>query len=75
METICAPSYANSLIEKFESTYIYLYIREKIITCLRYIDHLFFIWKGIEKKLLSFIEDLDRKHSSIKFNLKDSKTE
>ena len=46
----------------------YPYIRDKTVTYLRYIDDLFFIWKGTEQKLLSIIEVLNKKHPSIKFS-------
>ena len=38
MGTICVLSYANIYMGKFKSTHIYRYIREKTITCLRYIE-------------------------------------
>ena len=46
MGTICATSYANIFMGKFESIHIHRYIGDKAITFLRYIDDLFFIWKG-----------------------------
>ena len=56
--------------------HIFIRISEiKTITYLRYIGDLFFIWKRTKEKLLSFIEDLNKKHPSIKFNFKYSKTE
>ena len=35
----------------------------------------FFIWKGREEELLSFIEDLNKKHPSFKFDFKYTTTE
>ena len=75
METICAPSCANIFMGKFEKTDIYPYIRENKITCFWYIDDLFFIWKGTEGELLSFLENLNEKHPSINFDFKYSKIE
>ena len=48
------------------------FVRDKTIAYLRY--SLFFIWKGTEEELLWFIEDLNKKHSSIKLNFNYSKT-
>ena len=45
MGTICAPSYANIFMANFESKFIYPLIEDKVITYLRYIDDIFFIWK------------------------------
>ena len=75
MGTICAPSCANIFMGKFEKTDIYPYIRENKITCFWYIDDLFFIWKGTEGELLSFLENLNEKHPSINFDFKYSKIE
>ena len=61
---------------KFELAHIYPYIRDKKITYLRNVFDLFFIWKETELKLLSFIKDLNKKkHPSIEFDFKYSKTE
>ena len=75
MGTICAPSYANIFMGKFESIHIYPHIRDKTITCLLYVDDFFFIKKGAVEDLISFIEELNKNHPSIKFNFKYSKTE
>ena len=75
MGTIYAPSYANIFMEKFELAHIYPYIRDKTKTYLQYRD-LFFIWKGTEEELISFIEDLNKKYlPSVKFGFKYWKTE
>ena len=37
---------------------------------LRFIDDLFMIWTGSEHELLDFMSDLNKKHSSIKFEFK-----
>ena len=75
IETIWASSYSKEIMGKFESTHIYPNIRDKAKTYLRYIDDLFFIWKGTKEELLSFIDDLNKKTPSIKFDCKYSKRE
>ena len=55
------------------SKHIYPCITDKTITYLRYTDDLFFVRKGIEQELLSFIQILNEKHPSITFNFKYSK--
>ena len=52
IRTICPPSYENIFIEKIELTDIFSYINDKITTCSRYIDDLFFIWKATQEELL-----------------------
>ena len=41
---------------------------------LRFIDDLFMIWVGTEEELLEFINELNQKHKTIKFDFKYSKT-
>ena len=41
---------------------------------LRFNDDLFIIWTGSEHELLDFMSDLNKKHSSIKFEFKYSQT-
>ena len=41
---------------------------------LRFIDDLFMICAGAEQELLGFMSDLNKKHPSIKFELKYSQT-
>ena len=73
-KSICAPAYTNILKVSFESQYIYTYIKEKVITALRFIDHLFMMWTGTEEELLKFINELNQKHKTIKFDFNYSKT-
>ena len=70
MVTICAPAYANIFMANFELKYIYPYIKDKTKMFLRFIDDLFMIWTGSEQELLDFMSDLNKKHSSIKFEFK-----
>ena len=66
MGTICAPAYANI----FMANFFYPYIKDKTKMFLRFIDDLFMIWTGSEHELLDFMSDLNKKHSSIKFEFK-----
>ena len=75
MGTISAPGYANTFMASFESKYIYPYLKENVITFLRFIDDLFMIWTGIEEELLNFVNELNQKHRTIKFDFKCSKKE
>ena len=40
----------------------------KSCLCLRYIDDKFTIWKGTKAELMTFIEELNEKHKTIKFD-------
>ena len=66
MGTICAPAYANIFMASFESKFIYPYIKEKVMTVLRFIDDLFMIWTDSEEELLKFLKGLNQKHKTIK---------
>ena len=72
MGTICAPSYANIFMEHFEKTHIYPLIENKTKLYLRYIDDIIMIWTGSENELFNFLNDLNKKHRSIKFDYKYS---
>ena len=48
---------------------MYLYIRT---TCFRYLDDIILIWTGNKIKFDRFLNDLNKKHSSIKFDYKSS---
>ena len=74
MVTICAPS-ANIFMGRFEETQIYPRIVNKIRTFLRYIDDLFFIWKGTEAELKTFLNEINQVHPAIKFDYHTSKHE
>ena len=64
MSTICAPSNTNIFMASFESKYIYPYIKEKVVTFLRFGDDLIMIWTGTEEELLKFINKLNQKHKT-----------
>ena len=68
MGTICAPTYTNVFIAKFELKYISPYIKDKTKKFLRFIDDLFMIWTGSEQELLDFMGDLNKKHPTINSN-------
>ena len=76
MGTICAPAYVNIFMAQFEKQHIYPYIKNKSILYLRYIDDIFMIWTGTKQELLIFLENLNRKHKTIKFehNISHSRT-
>ena len=67
MSTICAPAYANIFMAQFGKQHIYPYIKNKSILYLRYIDYIFMIWTGTKQDLLMFLEKLNSKHKTIKF--------
>ena len=75
MGTKCAPTYANILMGKFEETHIYPRINDKTRIYLRYIDDLFFIWKGTEQELREFFDEMNTIHPTIKFDYEFSKKE
>ena len=70
MGTICAAAYANIFMASFESKIIYPFMKEKVITFLRFIDDLFMIWTDAEEELLKFINELNQKYKTIKFYFK-----
>ena len=67
MGTICAPTYANSFMAQFEKQHIYPYIKNNSILYLQYMDDIFMIWRGTKQELLIFLETLNSKHKTIKF--------
>ena len=73
MGTKCAPTYANIFMGVFEERHIYPYIMDKIRVYMRYIDDIFFIWKGTESELDEFLKHLNEKHATIKFDYEKSK--
>ena len=58
MGTKCAPTYASLFMGRFEEEKILPRIRDKILLYVRYIDDLFFIWKGSEEDLLKFLKEV-----------------
>ena len=72
MGTACAPSYTNIFMARFEEKHIYPLTKDRVEQYLRYTDDFFFIWKEVEKKKETFFNKINKKHPSIKFNLKYS---
>ena len=73
MGTICAPSYANIFMSEFEEKHIYPLIKNKSAIYLRYIDDIFMVWTKSENELKHFMDEINQKHQSIKFDFKFSK--
>ena len=72
METICAPACANIFMPKFGERCIYPLIKNKFRSYWRFIDYIFMVWTKSENKLKSFINEINKKHHSIKFDFKFS---
>ena len=72
MGTICAPACANIFMAYFEEKFIYPLIDAKTLLYLRFIDDIFMIWTKSEKDLIEFLNELNTKHTSIKFEFKYS---
>ena len=51
---------------------IYLYMKDKTLLYVRYIDDLFFVWKETKEKSPAFFGSISKAHPSIKFDLKYS---
>ena len=72
MGTICATSYANIFMSEFEEKHIYPLIINKSVIYLRYTDDIFMIWIKSESELRHFMNKMNQKHQSIKFDFKFS---
>ena len=57
----------------FEEKFIYPLIDAKTLLYLRFIDDIFMIWTKSEKDLIEFLNELNTKHTSIKFEFKYSR--
>ena len=75
MGSKCSPSYANLFMGSFEDKFIYPKIENKYGGYHGLIDDIFMMWTGTEEEVLSFIEDINRQHKSIKFDYNYSKSE
>ena len=73
MDTLCAPAYTNIFMAYFEEKFIYPLIDAKTLLNLRFIDDIFMIWTKSEKDLIEFLNELNTKHTSIKFEFKYSR--
>ena len=74
METICTPAYANIFMDHFERKYIYSFLEGLSLSYLRFNDNILFIWTGSIDQLITFSNDLNAKHNSIKFEYKISQS-
>ena len=74
MGTKCAPSYACLFMGRFEEEFILPRIKDSILIYVRYIDDLFFIWKGTESDLLKFFKEINEVHPTIKLDYEYSRT-
>ena len=68
MGTKCSPTYSSLFMGKFEEINILPRIRDMIMIYVRYIDDIFFIWKGTEEELLNFFTEINLVHPTIKFD-------
>ena len=75
MGTKCAPSYASLFMGMFEDKYIYPKISNNTRIFMRFIDDIFFVWKGSERELQSFLKEINNAHPYIKFDYTFSKKE
>ena len=75
MGTKCAPTYASLFMGYFEERNILPKIRNSIMIYLRYIDDIFFIWKGTMEELEEFLKEINQVHPTIKFDHVLSKKE
>ena len=71
--TICATSCANIFMSEFEEKCIYPLIKNKVVIYLRYVDDIFMVWIKSESKPRHFMNEINKKHQSIKFDFKFSK--
>ena len=72
MGTSAAPSYATIDMGHFEEKHIYPEINNDCLFYTRYIDDIFLIYTGGERKLIEFLTKLNTAHDSIKFEFEKS---
>ena len=70
----CTPAYANIFMNHFERKYLYPFLEGLSLSYLRFIGDIFFIWAGSKGHLIAFLNDLNIKHNSIKFEYKISQS-
>ena len=73
MGTIFSTNYANIFMAYFEEKFIYPLIDAKTLLYLCFIDDIFMIWTKSEKDLTEFLNELNTKHTSVKFEFKYSR--
>ena len=52
---------------QFEKKNIYPYIKDTSLLSLRYVDDIFTIWNGTKEQIITFINKLNKKYKTIKF--------
>ena len=72
MGTICPPAYANTFMNHCERKHIYSFLEGFSLNYLSFM--MFFIWTGSKNCLLSFLNDLNAKYNSVKFECKVSQS-
>ena len=70
---ICAPAYDNVFLDLLKEN-IYPFLGGLLLSYLRFIDDIFFISTGSKDQLITFLNDLNTKHNSIKFEYKISQS-
>ena len=60
-------------MDHFEKKLIYAFIKGFSSIYLRFIDDIFFIWNSNKKDLIKFLNELNTKRESIKFDILDIK--
>ena len=66
-----APAYANLFMTRLEERLMDA-SADKPLICMRFVDHVFFIWTHGEEKLKSFINHLNSSQETIKFTSEQS---
>ena len=70
--TICASAYANIFMAQFEAKHIHPYIHGKALLLIKFIDDIFTIRNATIDEIILFIDELNKKHKTIKFDYKIS---
>ena len=70
MGTIRASSYSNLFMSEFEEKHTYPLIKNKSVIYLLYIEDIFMVWIKSERELGHFMNEINQKHQSIKFDFK-----
>ena len=74
MGTICAPQHENVNIDHFERKYVYPFLQEISLIYLRFIDDIFFIRNSATEQITNCLNDVNKKHNSIKSEYNISQT-
>ena len=66
--------HANIFMDHFEKKYIYSLLQGLLLIYVRFIDDIFFIWTVTKEQLTNCLNNLNKKHNSIKCEDKLSQT-